>query len=661
MKNTFCTPRPLALGGLALLLGGPAPLAASAQTVLTNNGGTLFVNTGGTLQVNGSYVQGSGALLRTTGTARVAGAVQAAAGSTLDLNTGTLDATGNVSNAGTATGTTGTLRLSGAGAQTLGLNAGTLPNLTVDKPSGTATLTQALQVRRVLTLAGAGNLDLAGNGLTLLSDAAGTALAVNSGAGVVTGAATVQRYIDPSVNPGLGYRHYAAPVTNTTVADLATAGFAPVVNDAYNTSATPGQVTPFPTVFGYDQARLASATSNLSAFDKGWFSPQALTDALVPGRGYTVDISANQTIDFVGTLGTGTLTMPLARNAGATAADAGWALLGNPYPAPLDYSKVAAADRLNLDAAVYVVQSTGQYAGSYRAYVNGQSTTGTNNPLIASGQGFFVRVSPGQTSGALTFRNAQRETDYTAAQQAVFQRGTADPRPAVRLTLAGAGQADGWVAYAEAGATAAPDREFDATKLPNSTGLNLSSVAGTERLAIDGQPAFTTATVLPLAVGVPAAGTYTLSAAVLDNLPAGLTAYLRDAQTGQTLPLAAGTSYSFTATAAQAQALMLNRFTVQFAPNAPLSATSAALAAVVSVYPNPARERVSVSLPGLRGSSQVQVELCNALGQVVLRQQAALPASGTTLTLNTAGMATGVYLVRLSAGELRVAKRLVIE
>ena len=661
MKNSFFTQYHLVLGGLGLLLVGAAPRAALAQAILTNNGGTLFVNTGGTLQVNGNYAQTSGSLLRTTGAARVAGAVQAAAGSTLDLSTGELQATGNVSNAGTAAGTTGTLRLTGTAAQALGMNAGILPNLSVDKPSGTATLSQAVQVRRVLTMAGAGNLDLAGNGLTLLSDATGTALVVNQGAGVVSGAATVQRYIDPSVNNGLGYRHYAAPVTNTTVADLTTAGFTPVVNDAYNTSPTPGQVPSFPTVFGYDQARLASVNNNLSPFDKGWFSPQALTDALTPGRGYTVDISANQLVDFVGTLGTGDRTMNLARNAGATAADAGWALLGNPYPAPLDYSKVLAADRPNLDAAVYVVQSTGQYAGAYRAYVNGQSTTGTNNPLIASGQGFFVRVSQGQTSGSLTFRNGQRETDYTAAQGALFQRGTPDTRPAVRLTLAGAGKADGWVAYAEAGATPAFNREFDATKLPNSTGLNLSSVAGAERLAIDGQAAFTTATVLPLAVGVPAAGTYTLSAAALDNLPAGLTAYLRDAQTGQTLTLTAGTSYSFTATAAQAQALILNRFTVQFAPNAPLSATSAALAAVVSVYPNPARERVSVSVPGLRGSSQVQVELCNALGQVVLRQQAALPASGTTLTLTTAGMATGVYLVRLSAGELRVAKRLVIE
>ena len=119
---------------------------------------------------------------------------------------------------------------------------------------------------------------------------------------------------------------------------------------------------------------------------------------------------------------------------------------------------------------------------------------------------------------------------------------------------------------------------------------------------------------LPLAVGVPTAGSYSLTASAIDNLPAGLTPYLRDAQTGTTTALAAGTSYVFAVTSAQAQALLLGRFTVQFAPAAPLAATSAALAASVSVYPNPARAQATVAMPGLAGTTAVQVELLNAPG-----------------------------------------------
>ena len=71
-------------------------------------------------------------------------------------------------------------------------------------------------------------------------------------------------------------------MANTTVADLTTTGFAPVLNSAYNTSPTPNDVVPFPTVFGYDQA-LVNRTNSSPNFDKGFFSPAALNDPLVVG------------------------------------------------------------------------------------------------------------------------------------------------------------------------------------------------------------------------------------------------------------------------------------------------------------------------------------------------------------------------------------------
>ena len=642
----------------------PTSIPAGSYTSITVTGTGNAILSGAVSVSTGLTVQSGGSLSTNCQTLMGAGSFTLAAGATLAICD---------DNGITASGSTGAVQVSGtrsfstdasylyngnAGVQSTGNGLpATVRNLTAANDNNNVSLSQPVSIRQMLTVSGKGDLVLNGQALTLLSDASGTALAVNSSGGAVTGMATVQRYIDGSLNPGAGYRHYSAPVTNTTVSDLATSGFTPVLTQSYNTSATPGTTTPFPNVFGYDQSRLATVMNNYSAFDKGFFVPQS-TDALTPGRGYAVNIGAGQLVDFVGTLGTGDQTLNLARNSGPTAADAGWQLVGNPYPAPLDWSQVSAGDRSNLDAAIYVVQSTGQYAGGYRAYVNGQSTTGTNNPLLATAQGFFVRVSPGQTTGSLTFRNAQRVTDYTTAQGTTFQRLTADSRPVLRLTLAGAGLADSWVAYAEAGATPGFDTEYDAAKLPNGHGLNLSS-AGSSPLAIDGRPAFTLVTVVPLAVGVPAAGSYALTASAIDNLSAGLTAYLHDAQTGTTLALTAGTSYAFSMSSAQA--LLPGRFTVQFAPAAPLAATPAALAASVSVYPNPARAQATVAVPGLAGTAAVRVELLNALGQVVLRQQAALPASGTQLVLPTAGLPTGIYFVRLTAGELLVTKRLTLE
>jgi hypothetical protein len=68
-----------------------------------------------------------------------------------------------------------------------------------------------------------------------------------------------------------------------------------------------------------------------------------------------------------------------------------------------------------------------------------------------------------------------------------------------------------------------------------------------------------------------------------------------------------------------------------------------------------------VLMPGVAGASAVQAELVNSLGQVVRRQSAALPASGTTLTVETADLAQGVYTLRLLAGSTTLAKRVVIQ
>ena len=165
------------------------------------------------------------------------------------------------------------------------------------------TLSQAAAVTQTLALT-SGNLNTGGKTFTLLSSASGTAGVVNTG-GAVVGTATVQRYINSS--NALGYRHYSAPVNNTTLADLSAPGFTPTFNTAYNGSATPGTVTSFPTVFGYDQSRIATAISNFSAFDKGWFSPGA-TDPMLVAVGYAVNAPNTALIDFVGTLNNGLIS-----------------------------------------------------------------------------------------------------------------------------------------------------------------------------------------------------------------------------------------------------------------------------------------------------------------------------------------------------------------
>ncbi|WP_082115911.1 choice-of-anchor Q domain-containing protein [Hymenobacter terrenus] len=576
------------------------------------------------------------------------------ASASLTMGGGTLEVKGDIRNSGTFNATGGTVTLNGTTAQTLG---GTTQfwNLTV---ANSANVFQggAVSIRRVLTPV-TGTL-IANGQLTLLSDAAGTALVDNSGAGSVSGSVVVQRYIDPSSNTGAGYRHYSSPVAGSTVADLTTTGFTPDVSQAatYNASATPGTTTPFPTVFAYDQSRV-TLTNNYTPFDRGFVVPTALTTPLAVGRGYAVNIDAASVVDFVGTLTNGPLTLALTRNAAgsANATEAGWQLLGNPYPAPLDYSLVAASDRTGLEAAIYVNVSTSQYAGTYRSYANG-----IGNPVLPVGQGFFARVANGQTSASLTFRNSQR---LTTANSTTFQRAAADVRPLVQLELrATTGAADAFYAYAETGATSDFDAQYDARKLPNSSGLNLASIASSgEGLSIDGRPVFTANTVLALTVGVPNAGPYTITAAAINNLPATLDALLTDALTGQTVNLRQQPAYAFSVSPAEATALISGRFNLRFAARTPLASKGALTAAAVALYPNPAYSTFTVVVPAVAGTTQLRADLLNALGQVVRHQDAALSATGARLTMEATGLAAGIYTLRLQAGATTVAKRVILQ
>jgi arabinan endo-1,5-alpha-L-arabinosidase len=569
-------------------------------------------------------------------------------GGALAMTGGQLTLTGNLTNDGTLAASGGLVAFAGTTSQTLG---GTQASSFADMRVGPAGLGlgSPAAVAGVLTLAG--SLSTNAQAFTLRSGAAGTALVVNDG-GTVLGAATVQRYIDPSQNPGLGYRHYSAPVSNATVADLTTTGsggsFTALLNSAYNTSATPTAVTPFPTVFGYDESRV-NLSNNLGGFDKGYVSPAGLTAALAVGRGYTVHIAASELVDFVGPLNDGPIALSLTSTRD-TNPDGGWHLLGNPYPAPLDWRLLDPADRPGLEEAMYVYTSTGPYAGQYRSYVNK-----VGNSVLPMGQAFFARVGAGRTSASLTFRNAQRLTGPTGTS---FQR-PAETRPLVQLTLQGAGSplADEATVYFEAGATSSVEAAYDAAKLPNPTGLNLATTAAGQQLAINGQAELGVGQrVVPLAVGVPVAGTYTLAATQLLHLGA-VPVYLRDVLTGAVVDLTQQPTYQFTI--ANATSPVQGRFELVFSPQRPLATVPVALAQQVGVYPNPATSAITLELPLSLSRQAVTLTLVDAIGHVV-RQQV-LPVGLATHQWSLGGVAAGVYSLRLATELGTVVRKLVVE
>jgi hypothetical protein len=305
-----------------------------------------------------------------------------------------------------------------------------------------------------------------------------------------------------------------------------------------------------------------------------------------------------------------------------------------------------------MDAAMYVYQSTGQYAGTYRSYANGIGSSS----LIVAGSGYFARVTAAGTPGAVNLTNANRVTTFGA--QPTFGRGTTDARPQLHLTLTGANLTDDAFLYLEQGATASVDAQYDAAKLPNPAGLDLAMLSGTTSLAINALAPLGTAEVsIPLALRVPQAGSFSFEVADLAAFGTA-TVYLRDAVAGTQQLLAAGTRYAFTLASATAGT---GRFSIVLRP-ATVTATRAELnAASVSLYPNPAHASFIVLLPPLAGQREVRATLFNALGQAVLTRTIGLNTAGATAEFSTQALATGVYTLRLQADNQTLTKRVVLE
>ncbi len=543
---------------------------------------------------------------------------------------------------------------------------GTVGRLTLDNGAG-LTMVNNTGVSQELQLSN-GQLTVAsGATLTLLSTSEGTGLYDLSRSGTLVGNFAVQRYIDNSLNAGTGYRHLSAPVSDQTVASLAHGSFSPRVNAAYNTDPASVAAASFPNVFGYDESKVGGSVGAVG-FNQGWQSPTALTDALPLGRGFTVNTpptaAAGATLTFTGT----PTTQPVALTGlGHTTENGGFHLLGNPYAAPLNWDFVVAGQIFGgnydgLGEALYVYKSSGIYAGTYTTYVAqgvGVRNSAVPTKVIPAGQAFFVYNPTVGSSGSVSFTPDQTFTSYSEAGTTPVQRPAAETRAYLALTLQDAAHAHQTLVYFDAAATAGFDKKYDAVLLPGpGQAVSISTELGGKGYAINGLPALGRADVaVPLRLSATAAGTYTLKADELANLPAGTHAYLLDAVAGTRQDLAANPSATITLAA---NASVGGRYSLLFTTGTALATAPAALAQLAGLYPNPAHGTTALVLPAtLRGGQATPVAIVNALGQVV--RTATHPATVDELSLPLDGLAAGIYTVQAHTTAGTISRRLTVE
>ncbi len=190
------------------------------------------------------------------------------------------------------------------------------------------------------------------------------------------------------------------------------------------------------------------------------------SNPLTSGQGFALWNPSSSTASYSGTIPS-SATSGLTRSAAGNTR--GWNLVSNPFPSSIDWEATSGWSKTNVAASTYCFDGAG--SGNWAVW-NG--TTGTNGATqnIASGQGFFVSVPDGNTTGTLGFGNGVRVHDNTA-----FFKD--EPTDIVKLKVSGNGFSDETAIYFRDEATVGFDEQMDAHSLPsfNETAPYIYSVA----------------------------------------------------------------------------------------------------------------------------------------------------------------------------------------
>jgi hypothetical protein len=578
-------------------------------------------------------------------------------GANIAVNGGTLQIGGAISGTGTISASVGTIEFNGTSNQTIpdGLFVNnTIQNLSLVSSYGGVTLGGPLTVTGLVspsTLAGGGVL-ASGGYLTLASSASGTAsVGASALANYITGAVTVQRYI-----PGgrRAFRFLAHPFTGnlnmsslTDNIDITGSGGTPFTTSTTNAASA----------FSYTNANANSSATT----DPGW---TALTTSsrfnsltgyriLIRGsKGQAGSLTAGTytpdavTLDWTGTLNTGDKTISTVYNgAGKT-----YNLIGNPYPCPMQLSSATVGSYINANYTVWDAN-----AGTRGAYVT--KLLSDNSYYVPSGAAFFVQNMLASGVAGNSDITINESCKITSTPVSLFGTGNnKEPQLVLQVNNTDGNYEDqlqflfGTEKY-----TAQYDGLWDATKMINPD-VNFYSFSkdGTQ-LAIDRRP-FTNDTIA-LGFKTTAVGTYQL---LVKELPSNSNISLIDKLNKTSTLLVAGKSIDINITA-DVTSQGDNRFALVI---------SKGNSNTMAVLDNTTVDKLTVNTTVTPGNIVVNyaapkavlttIRLIGSNGELLNKNNLGQQQSGK-LTLSTAAMAKGLYIVEVVMGEDKVVKKVITQ
>ncbi|WP_317039503.1 T9SS type A sorting domain-containing protein [Thermoflexibacter ruber] len=615
------------------IAGGTCILSSSATSNSVNvsigTGSIIYVRKDGNDANDGFTNTPTGAKLTLIG-----GVAAVPDGGTVVLNTGTYNE--NVT-------------ITGKGFSLQGVGNPIVQAINVNATGKTINLIGAVGISELLRMQ-AGDL-LTNNYLSLLSNATQQGMVANLG-GSIVGNVNVQRFVPTYAERTTvqGYNYFSSPVSGKTIAEF-NDDVPLVLNPNYDFVVQ--YAGAFPNFYRYEESRVISSPPTFNVFEKGWESPSALSEALDVGRGYILNLNSGTVIDFFGALNNGNLSLPITRG---NASNAGWNLVGNPYPSPIDFDALYALNSGQIDGYNYRRIATAPYSGTWAYYVQGAGT-GTNSSTneIALGQGFFVRKTNIGISN-FSFTNAVRLTTYQNPQ---FYRTESTESQNIngllKIQLAGKVLKDETIVYFRKKATEQFDNAFDAPKIQFNTGgaPNVFTHTSKQNFAINGLPELSKETLVPLRFIISEKGTFTFKMTEMKHFEGKPKIYLEDRQEG-ILHDILQKEYTFSTNLTYDSA----RFFLHFLPDLTAQKNQVNVSSQALLYPNPTDSEVSISLENeVRGN--ISIEITDLLGRVVAAQSMEKKEEKMKVNMSIEGLPKGIYLLKINGLNYTETKKII--
>jgi len=545
----------------------------------------------------------------------------------------------------------GSVRFSGTTQSISG--TGTFTNLTINAGSNTS-ITSSSIIRMSNALTVNGTLTIAADGsLTLKSDVSGTASIANS-AGTISGNVTIERYI-----PGARkFRLMAHPFTtaqNLSVLtdDMDITGNTTGVTDN-NTSKTVG--TGFTAVLLNNPSafRFSTADANGASNDAGWKAFTAAdgsgaNNTWGVGQGIRVLIRGTKgqglespnvsytpsalTLDMTGTVNTGNVDLTLAGRVG-TSTTAGFNLVGNPYPSPVDISAVVFASTgvADINPTIYTRNpQTGSYTTQLLA-----SGTPYNIPSYAA---VFIQ-NTGSGSVTLPFTEARKATTSSLT---TFKNGLTNIA-LFECKIGGVVYDNLNIGFNE-NASATFENKYDAIKLSNDS-FNFSAITSNgDYVCTDIRP-FINEGKIKLFTNIKSGSTEIEINATTVDLPAGKDLFFVDQFTNKTIKVDAKFKYTFTIDANNQNTFGSERFYLTTSMSTAVN--EMAKESFCSIYPNPTTDILNIALSSSKEGNYTYTVL-NQLGQTIFSGDIML-VNGKPASIKTQDISNGVYFLKITNG-----------